>query len=587
MLSDPTRSNLPLLFSASDLASPRYGEVGYVGTTLVSKFMIACAYNQGVATGVPVMSAHRKDLPIGTVLACVREDIRQLVKEPREVDGVPVDPPLHQPLVLVGDLGNEAGYQLLDGFVRLKALAEAGAAQVRCIIVPPSEALRIGRKLFDQFERSTTTQRTFGHTLPSYEAAVARYAGFDPSEEQVGVEKPVDQKKPNSRPSISHAVRTAFGPNGNPAAAHLLPLVVNSATVESGRVVVCVDTIEGDRALRASFGEGDQKDLDISIRIDPVGREKGGEAARSLYELILTLFLKSLFRRVRKMSDHKANKSGHTIVAERPDYCDWKGTPPDLANWMKTRKLLVTGSGEFFSAPNDDRMFRMAAGWRLETDCVSEKNLDTHLFDLIQVAFRALWLAERQTSNLRDLRKINETRDLPKAHRRRVLDTAADGLDSANMAAAYEISEKDLLQLALLGRLNPAKIRRDTAHHTLAYQWLVAIGDLVRTGRMIVTSLMAQELFIVDDIRATPSQAAFHAAWPLFDRALALAVADHPARALAYRDLVLLCRDAMRGSYAQIVSLSKRPDRCFESNPLLRDDDRSASIAAEIPILLF
>src|SRR6218665_3437093 len=100
------------------------------------------------------------------------------------------------------------------------------------------------------------------------------------------------------------------------------------------------------------------------------------------------------------------------------------------------------------------------------------------------------------------------------------------------------------------------------------YQWLRAIGDLNRTGRMIVTCPMAQELFVVADLRSTPQRHEFKPDWILFDKALALSVTRKTHALTVLPELVGLCEDAMRGSYAQIVSLSHGDDRCFESKPL-------------------
>ena len=130
----------------------------------------------------------------------------------------------------------------------------------------------------------------------------------------------------------------------------------------------------------------------------------------------------------------------------------------------------------------------------------SPENLNDFLFDLIKAGFKTLELAKRQTSNLRKLNGINSsTKDRPaKAEWRPIINTSVNGISDRKIGALYEVDEFVRLMLAVLGRVNAAKIWRDEGERTMEYQWLVAIGDLVRTHKMIVTCLMAQEFVHVE-----------------------------------------------------------------------------------------
>ena len=95
---------------------------------------------------------------------------------------------------------------------------------------------------------------------------------------------------------------------------------------------------------------------------------------------------------------------------------------------------------------------------------------------------------------------------------------------------------------------------------------------------MVVTCLMAQELFIVDDIRSVPGQEhAVAPEWDLFDAALALAVGDANRLGILRRDLILRCVDAMRGKCAVALTVPRDHIGRFGCKPL----ERQESIYAE------
>lgn len=187
-----------------------------------------------------------------------------------------------------------------------------------------------------------------------------------------------------------------------------------------------------------------------------------------------------------------------------------------------------------------------------------------HGFELIEAAFKALWLSATLRGHLRQVHSINGAR--PPSHKdwRKILELVADGIAYQVTRAEYQVFWADRALLALDGRFNPVRIWRDTARDTFLYAWLIAIGDLNRHGRMVVTCHMAQELFIVDDIRSVPGQEhAVAPEWDLFDQALALAAGD-PARLRALRrDLILHCVGAMRGKCAMVLTLPKAPATAF------------------------
>lgn len=225
-------------------------------------------------------------------------------------------------------------------------------------------------------------------------------------------------------------------------------------------------------------------------------------------------------------------------------------------------------------------MFERCVALRYGVAEPTPAQLDSYLFTLIQAAFKALDLARRQTSNLRNLHRANYT-SKPRPLPRRIINQAVDGVPNPGIGESHQVNEIDRFMLAALGRVNPAKIRRDKAHQTLMYQWLIAIGDLVRTGKMIVTCLMAQEFVLVD--RERKAGRSIDAGWMVFDAVLAVAVEGRASQNKAYRELLLLCQSAMRGSHGMIVSRTAWGQAALVSEPL----SSSASTAAERPILLF
>lgn len=281
--------------------------------------------------------------------------------------------------------------------------------------------------------------------------------------------------------------------------------------------------------------------------------------------------------------ENKTGRAGHTLTETKRGDEVWHGSPTSFQNWIDVRGDLRSCSNKFWNASIPEELFRRCVALRYGVAMPTPGQLDAYLFKLIQAAFKALELASRQTSALRKLNAINDSlQDQPAySEWRHIINQVVDGISDPQMGEAYQVNEVDRFMLAVLGRVNSAKIWRDKAHQTLMYQWLVAIGDLARTGQMVVSCLMAQEFVLVEIERHAGRD--FDAGWMVFHAVLGTAVEGRCSEAKAHRALLLLCQKAMAGSSGMIVSRTTWGREPLVGAPL----DEAASIAADTPILLF
>lgn len=576
----------PVVFNQIKFHPANFNEVGLVGSKLVIVYALDSALNQGLATGVRLMNEQMRTLPLATVQAAV--------------------PPGHQnpgwskanhpgrlrPHPLLVEHPTEPGqYILVAGAVLVHEAAMEGATHVDCVVLPYDLAMAIGRAFVDGFSYPRNGWKTVTDTMPAHELPTQPNKGQDLSEkldeEQAENEEgDAPCKKPlrNPAPAVSQSgIRQGLNPNAN----LLLASAIHTATVEGdGQVIVHANSVGDNTAVRTMLSQEDQKDLDIVIKLAPL---EAGKAGISLHELVATLLLGKLFERLAATTPGKDGRfSGHGLARKKRDdaKATWPGSPRSLQNWVETRSQLINRSksgNASWKTPIPDALFERCVALRYGVAEPTSGQLGAYLFTLIQVAFKALELASRQTSNLRKLHAINHRskQRVGQEEMRRIINEAVDGISDPLMGAGYQVNEVDRFMLAVLGRVNPAKIWRDKAHQTLMYQWLVAIGDLVRTDKMIVTCLMAQEFVLVD--RERKAGRSIDAGWMVFGAAMAAAPNRRCTENKAYRDLLLLCQQAMRGSHGMIVSRTAWGEATLASGPL----SPSASIAAEVPILLF
>lgn len=568
-----SKTSQPLVFNSIKFAPADFGQVGFIGKSPVSLYALDCAINQGLATGVTIMNEKMMTLPMATVQAAVPPGRQHpwwsKVNHPGRLR-------LHP--LLVEHPSEPGQYILVAGADLVRAAATEGVTHLDCVVVPYHTAMAIGSALINGFVCPPNGQVTLTATTPAAQPAKQSYAGKDLAEkldEEAAAEDDAPRKKPlrNPAPAVS---QTGITHGLNLHANLLLPLAINAATVEDGEVVVHANSAA--EAARAMLADGDQKGLDIIIKY---ASREAGAAGISLHEFALTLFLNHLFHRVKKMAAVKdRRRAGHSLAQAKRGTHHWPGSPRSFQNWVETRSHLFACSNEFWNHSIPDALFERCVALRYGVAEPTPVQLDSYLFELIRVAFKALDLASHQTSNLRDLHRANyATKRRPPA--RRVINEAVDGISGPRMGESHQVDEVDRFMLAVLGRINSGKIWRDKAHQTLMYQWLVAIGDLARTGKMIVSCLMAQEFVLVD--RERKAGRSIDAGWMVFGAALAVAVEGRCSETKAYRELLSLCQEAMRGSYGMIVSRTSWGKATLVSEPL----SASASIAAETPILLF
>lgn len=571
-----SKTSKPAVFNTLKLHPANFAEIGFAGSELISLYALDCALNQGLATGKTLLDEKVRRLSISTVTVAVPAGLKLpswvKVNHPGKFRPQPV---------LIEHSTAPGHYTLVAGADLVQVAADAGATHIACVVIPEYKALKIGRALIDDFDRPPNGQVSLDATMPDAVDMRQSYPGKDASERpldtrEVGAKDEARSQRPSGTggPAVS---QTGITHGLSPLANLLLHLAVHSTTVEEGEVVVRVnEAISG--ATTNKLSHDDQQGLDVLIEY--VSREAGA-AGLSLHEFALTLLLYRLFQRVKKMaSGRDRRRAGHSIAQDKRGDSHWPGSPPVFQNWVEARKDHFLSSNEFWNKTIPDALFEACVALRYGVAEPTTDQLQGYLFQLIQVAFKALDLASRQTSILRDLHRANHT-SKPRPIARRVVDQAVDGVPNPSIGESHQINEIDRFMLAVLGRLNSAKIWHDKAHQTLIFQWLVAIGDLNRTGKMIVTCLMAQELVLID--RERRMKRSIDAGWIVFDAILALAVKERCGWNKAHRELVSLCEGAMRGSHGMIVSRTKWGSTVLDDTPM----SETTSRAAETPILLF
>lgn len=571
-----SKTRLPAVFNIDKAQPAIFGQFGVVGSLSISVYALDSAFNQGLATGSLQLDEKTRKLPLATVQAAVPPDLkrncRSVVSEHGRFSPYPI---------LFKHAEGQSLYVLVAGADLVDAAAAAGAKYIDCVVIPYDKALTISRALIDDVETPPNGQLTLNATMPAAENLLQSYCGKDDTEQPLETEqaspKVKARLKKRSRtgsPAVSQAgIKHGLDPRAN----LLLHLAAHSTTVVDGEVVV--------RAVEASnsattnrLSAGDQEGLDILIEY--VSREAGA-AGISLHEFALTLLLYRLFQHVKEtVPTNDRRRAGHGLVKDKRDKDHWPGSPNSFQNWVETRKNLCECKNEFWSGAIPNDLFERCVALRYGVAEPTPDQLQSYLFQIIQAAFKMLDLAGRQTSNLRDLHRANHT-SKPRPIPRRVVNQAVDGVSNPSIGASHQVNEVDRFMLAVLGRVNAARVWRDKAHQTLMFQWLVAIGDFSRTGKMIVTCLMAQELILVD--RERRMNRSIDAGWIVFDAILALVVKERCGWNKVHRELVSLCEDAMRGSHGMIVSRAKWGSTVLVATPM----NEATSRAAETPILLF
>ncbi len=566
---DPRKPYPRAYFSASDLASARYGEARYLSEHFVNIYAIASACNEYVCSGRIIRKLRLKDVPITEMEKYVPSIRRYKLYSHTLTNGqVTQDMPLYQPCLLVE--GAE-GRELIDGVERLAAAKAAGAKTLRCFIIPYKKALQFGRAIIDESPIPPSGWPALLRTMPPRMQSQTSAPGAVLSRAHRDLLAPIDLQW--------HRYQSS-----------LLAFAATAATTEEGRVVADINVRATFLARNVTLNNDDQDDFDVVFRANPERFSDRGPA-KSLYEIITILYIKRIIAGVRKFDGNRGK-----AVLEEEGVERWPGGPTNLEGWLKDRSHIKAEACHFFAAPIDDRLLEVGKQWQ---GTMAQKPID-HCTELARVAFKVHELVKLQRGNLRRVLEVNTPNARETCYWPIFFQTAVEGKITAAHTNEYAVDAHQRALLALHGRINPAKIWRDDARNTLLYQWIIALGDLVRTGRMIVTCLMAQELFQVEDIRSVASNPEIAPAWGLFDQILAVATTGKVGALPPISELNLLCRDAMRDRCAQIISPSDKPGKHFTSRqlPTLRQKIAgspkkfkkprrlSPSEIAELPILL-
>lgn len=539
-------------FCAADMASAIFGEA----RDKLFIYMIASFVNEENATGkrFPI-----HDVDIDLVRRSVPKDRAPFLAKAADDVEPGSDPALYQPVLLVEDRTSESGHRMIDGLIRLNAQIRQGRTKVRCFIISSELAEEKGRTpLGDLWE-----QDTLAETTPPAEAP--KIPAINDTAPKVG--SPVI--------STAHAHARQTNASGlHPDAISLVPMAITAATTDENtkRPVAAFDTLIPSPMGRHRFKSEDQKNLDVELRWDVTLIRRKARAAMSYPQLVLIYFLLTLFRFIRSQSPNEtSNRAGHTIVSDDPRFIEMVDAPKNLAEKLKGWNKLRPGANEVWSKPVHVGLAELGMKWRARHGVPAPESRRDHGFELIDAAFKAQELANTLRATLRKVHKINNKPAPDHIDWRAILQLMADGNAYKATRADHDVLKPTRALLALHGRFNPAKIWRDTTRDTLLYQWLIAIGDLVRGKRMVVTCLMAQELFIVDDIRSVSGQAnAIAPEWDLFDEALALAAGDPDRLVVLRRDLILRCVEAMQGKCALVLTLPEAhtaPFNCQRLSP--------------------
>ncbi len=569
MLYDPRKPYPRAYFSASDLASARYGEARYLGEHFVSIYAIASACNEHVCSGRVLPELRLEDVPIEEVEKHV-PSIRQYKLYSRELmtRQSNKDLPLYQPCLLV-EKGKAR--ELIDGVERLVAAKAAGAKTLRCFIIPYEKALTFGRMMIDDSPMPSSGWQSLHGTMPPWMESQTDAPGAALSKAHREFLTGIELQK--------HRYQSS-----------LLAIAATAAGTEKGRVVADINVRSIFPGDEVTLDAADQKKLDVVFRANPERFSDRGPA-KSLYEIITILYIKRIIAGILKFDGH----AGRAVLVEA-GVESWPGGPTNLESWLKDRSHIKANACHFFAAPIDERLLEVGKQWQ---GAISQNPID-HCVELARGAFKVHELVKIQRGNLRRVLEVNTPNARESCYWPIFFQAAVEGKLTAAHTNEYAVDAHQRALLALHGRINPAKIWRDDARNTLLYQWIIALGDLVRTGRMIVTCLMAQELFQVEDIRSVASNPQIAPAWVLFDKILAVATTGKVGALPPISELNLLCRGAMRDRCAQIISPSDKPGKHFTSRqlPTLRQKIAgspttfkkprrlSPSEIAELPILL-
>lgn len=547
----------------SKLAVTNFGECRIVHGDLIYVFSLACAYNEGLATDKKkLLSAEPKDVPIATIYGAVPQDRRRHLvplPQPPIMPTTPISP--FQPCLLVK---HPLGLVLADGLDRLNQLILLGATHVPCVVISWDDCKEYGQ-VFEKFDDPPSGQRVLEQTRPPAQGS-----------------QTARRKANETGPVTSHAHKEA-GDDLRPTSLLLLMPAPTIARMERGRVILKFNSFEEAKQSVTPLDGGDEELVDaIDIIPKKVPGDFGstGPAGFSLQELTLILFLNLLLKFIGALVGN--GKAGRTIIAGLKNYRRWPRAPLDLNERMRTWRKFKADKCRYFSKSIPEDLFDLGVRWASGRESLCPKRRIGHAFRLARETFKAHHLAKLIKINLRELCAINTPNARRKTTWQAILARAADGTGDSIHSRKYSVDVRYRMLLALLGRLNPAKIWRETTRDTLMYQWLIAIGDLNRTGQMIVTCLMAQELVQADYRRSVRQGLKVGPDWTLFDRALALAVNGKTYASTVRPELLDLCWKAMQGGYAQIVCLSDGENCCFESKPLSLD----ASKLVELPIML-
>lgn len=561
------------VFNKAALNPAIFGQPAFIGSVVVNAYALDCAINQGIATGSRLMGEELKTLPMKVVSGADRSNSPHLGLAPTSVGS---RRPRPYP-ILIKYPSNDGGYILFAGGDLVDAAQNSGAAELKCMVIPYAQAMAVGRKFIDGFVLPRHGQETLVQTTPPMESPTQKVTGHDDTEKSLHKDGEASAAASVGRPAVSQMTADpALIPVGHQLAAR----AIHEAKVVDGEVVVRAQESIASPTAKAMLERANGQAFDIIIEHRPLGTGRWG---MSLNELAVCMFIRHLFSRVKAMAvDNTTNKAGHTITQEKIG-TNGPGMPMDLQDWLDRHSSLRQCRNNFWTASIPDALFRACTALRYGVAEPSPKNLSDFLFDLIRAAFKTLELAKRQASNLHELNGINSSaKDRPpKADWGLIINTSVDGISDRKVGELYEVDELVRLMLAVLGRVNAAKIWRDEGERTLEYQWLVAIGDLVRTRKMIVTCLMAQEFVHVEIDRGAGR--ARDAGWQVFDAALAIACKDRCSLPEARRELGLICEEAMVNSCGMIVSYSRNGRSSLVGEPL----DLAASTAAEVPNLLF
>lgn len=534
-------------FCAADLASVWPGEVRDFNGTSIDLYLIGCRINEEVASGdgFPVV-----EVDVETVRNSVPRHRQAFLEAYTPTDEtteeVTAERPLYQPIPLVRDETSDTGFTMPDGLDRLNHQIRVGAQTIRCFLLTPEFVMEHGHVPLAELWSQRTARETMPPSVPPPQPA----EGMEAPKVGAPVITPAHGKVRRLNPRALH-------PDGLSA----VPAAITAATIDPtrDRVVVAVDTIVPNGARQARMRRKDQENLPVELTVDPLLIKRPARAAMSYLQLVAVLAILALFAFLRRHApDRRPDESGHGIVSRDPRYATMVGAPKNLQDKMKVWKLLRVGGKGPWSRPMHEGLVEIGIEWSVAHGVQRPKTMYDHGLDLIDAAFTAHHLANELRSIIRNVHTINGDKAPNQADWRAILDTAADGITAVATHDDYVIYWPLRALLALHFRLNAAKIFRDTTRDTFLYEWLIAIGDLSRTRRMVVTCHMAQALFIVDDIRSVPGQEhAVAPEWDLFEQALAMNAGDPVRLSVLRRDLVLRCADAMRCKRAMVLTLPK------------------------------